>query len=251
MASPFGHTIAQFRRHDDAYANRIIGRPGALCGVPGGIADQLADDVRVQHVTHGQKMSFGAGGGSSIGGNSSSKASRPSNSATSPFWRTGSYDDTVAVTADDGLAARQLELHRDTDGLTPVVAEQTHSAWSRNGVGHNRGPPWHMQRPMPAWTPVQSQLAKASRQATVGQIEPSDRPVSASTARGWEALKRLDRSPARTPTVPAGGGGGKRAGPKSANASTARSSERRRRTRTCQPRSGPRTMKRTRFIASA
>lgn len=73
--------------------------------------------------------------------------------------------------------------------MTPVVAEQTHSAWSRNGVGHNRGPPWHMQRPMPAWTPVQSQLAKASRQATVGQIEPSDRPVSASTARGWEALR--------------------------------------------------------------
>ena len=163
--------------------------------MPGGIADQLADDVRVQHVTHGQKMSFGAGGGSSIGGNSSSKASRPSNSATSPFWRTGSYDDTVAVTADDGLAARQLELHRDTDGLTPVVAEQTHSAWSRNGVGHNRGPPWHMQRPMPAWTPVQSQLAKASRQATVGQIEPSDRPVSASTT--------LAGIPSRWPRRPA------------------------------------------------
>ena len=36
---------------------------------------------------------------------------------------------------------------------------------------------------------MQSQLAKASRQATVGQIEPSDRPVSASTARGWEALR--------------------------------------------------------------
>ncbi len=90
LRSSLSATVAQFRRHDDADANRIACCSGALSGLPDGMPDQLADNVRVQHVKHGQKTCFGAGGGSSISGNASFNGSQLFSSATNPFLRTGS-----------------------------------------------------------------------------------------------------------------------------------------------------------------
>lgn len=85
-----GAAAAQLRRDDDADADRVRDRPGALCGSASRVADQLADDVRIQHVPHGQKTSSGFGGGSTISGGESQSPCQPSRSAISPALRTGS-----------------------------------------------------------------------------------------------------------------------------------------------------------------
>jgi hypothetical protein len=54
----------------------------------------------------------------------------------------GLDNQTVAVTADDRLTARQLELDRNTDGLVAVIAEKPHL--SRRGVRLGYGSTLHM-----------------------------------------------------------------------------------------------------------
>lgn len=61
-----GAAVAQFGGHDDADANRVRSCPGAMGGAAAGVADHVADDVGVEHIPHGQTISFAAGGGSGV-----------------------------------------------------------------------------------------------------------------------------------------------------------------------------------------
>ena len=81
------------------------------------------------------------------------------------------YDEAIAITADDGLVARQLELDGDTDGLIPVVPEQPDPTWGRVELGH--GSSFHCICHRLAAIQCRPPTATPHARYTTGQAPPS------------------------------------------------------------------------------
>src|SRR5262249_59362225 len=87
--SLFRGSVTQFCRDDDAAADLRLADPVDMFGRRAArMADQVGDDVGVEQVT--RQSSTGSGGGSEIGGNSSSGGARVANSASRDFGGAGS-----------------------------------------------------------------------------------------------------------------------------------------------------------------